>query len=133
MPFRSTTVLSGPVGARQGAIAGFLAGEEIDPIVGPIRTHLFLVDELFRGTNAVERIAAGESVLRELISDGKDFKPHIAIAATHDGELVDLLNDRYSPYHFGDAIGQNGLVFDYHLVPGPTTSRNAITLLQRQP
>jgi DNA mismatch repair ATPase MutS len=94
--------------------------------------HLFLLDELFRGTNAVERIAAGEAVLRELIVDGRDFKPHIVLAATHDGELVDLLRDRYAAYHFGDAIGPNGLTFDYHLLPGPATTRNAITLLQLQ-
>jgi hypothetical protein len=94
--------------------------------------HLFLLDELFRGTNAVERIAAGEAVLRELIVDGRDFKPHIVLAATHDGELVDLLRDRYAADHFGDAIGPNGLTFDYHLLPGPATTRNAITLLQLQ-
>src|SRR5204863_8570228 len=52
--------------------------------------HLFIFDELFRGTNAVERIAAGEAVLRALIADGK---PHVVLAATHDGELVDLLRD----------------------------------------
>ena len=94
--------------------------------------HLFLLDELFRGTNAVERIAAGEAVLRELILDGSSAKPHIVIAATHDGELVDLLHDCYSAYHFGDAIGPHGLTFDSHLLPGPATTRNAITLLQLQ-
>jgi DNA mismatch repair ATPase MutS len=93
--------------------------------------HLFLLDELFRGTNAVERIAAGESVLRELIGLGNHL-PHVAIAATHDGELVDLLRGCYAVYHFGDAIGPNGLTFDYHLTPGPATTRNAITLLQLQ-
>ncbi len=88
--------------------------------------HLFMFDELFRGTNAVERIAAGEAVLRSLV---EARKPHVVLAATHDGELVDLLQDSYVVYHFGDAIGPNGLVFDYHLTEGPATSRNAITLL----
>jgi hypothetical protein len=109
---------------------------EVEALLGLVRAsadgtpHLFLLDELFRGTNAVERIAAGEAVLRELIVDGSDF--NIVLAATHDGELVDLLRDRYSAYHFGDAIGPNGLTFDYHLLPGPATTRNAITLLQLQ-
>ena len=31
------------------------------------RPHLFLLDELFRGTNAVERIAAGQAVLQQLL------------------------------------------------------------------
>ena len=33
--------------------------------------HLFLLDEMFRGTNAVERIAAGQAVLRELVDGGE--------------------------------------------------------------
>jgi DNA mismatch repair ATPase MutS len=42
------------------------------------------------------------------------------------------LRDHYAAFHFGDAIGPNGLTFDYHLLPGPATTRNAITLLQLQ-
>jgi len=91
------------------------------------RPHLFIFDELFRGTNAVERIAAGEAVLRTLLRDGT---PHIVLAATHDGELVELLRNVYVVYHLGDSIGSDGLSFDYHLTPGPATSRNAIALLK---
>jgi DNA mismatch repair ATPase MutS len=89
--------------------------------------HLFIFDELFRGTNAVERIAAGEAVLHALVSGGR---PHVVLTATHDGELVDLLRETYVVYHLGDAIGPEGLTFDYHLTPGPATSRNAIALLK---
>ncbi len=89
--------------------------------------HLFIFDELFRGTNAVERIAAAEAVLVALIEGDK---PHVVLAATHDGELVDLLRDSYTVCHFGDAVGPDGLTFDYRLTPGPATSRNAIALLE---
>jgi len=88
---------------------------------------LFIFDELFRGTNAVERIAAGEAVLRALL---QQHHPHVALAATHDGELVELLHDAYVVFHLGDAIGPDGLSFDYHLTRGPATSRNAIALLK---
>jgi hypothetical protein len=88
---------------------------------------LFIFDELFRGTNAVERIAAGEAVLRTLL---QEHHPHVVLAATHDGELVELLHDTYVVFHLGDAIGPDGLSFDYHLTPGPATSRNAIALLK---
>ena len=91
--------------------------------------HLFLFDELFRGTNAVERIAAAEAVLRELVVDGNEFKPHFVLAAVHDLELVDLLRDTYSACHFADALGPEGLSFDYKLRMGSTSSRNAIALL----
>jgi len=89
--------------------------------------QLLIFDELFRGTNAVERIAAAVAVLEVLVG-GK--KPHVVLAATHDGELVDLLDGHYIVCHLGDAVGPNGLVFDYRLLPGPATSRNAIALLK---
>ncbi len=94
--------------------------------------HLFLLDELFRGTNAIERIAAGQAVLCELVADAIRPKPHVVLAATHDGELVDLLPGMFAAYHFGDAVGLDGLVFDYHLQAGPATTRNAIALLRLQ-
>ena len=97
---------------------------------GEAAQHLFLFDELFRGTNAVERIAAAEAVLRELVEHGGHRRPHVVLAATHDAELVELLDDFYSPYHFSDTIGTEGLVFEYRLEPGPATTRNAITLLE---
>lgn len=93
-------------------------------------SHLFLLDELFRGTNAVERIAAAQAVLRELVIGGTGTKPHLVMAATHDGELVDLLADNYHPYHFGDAVVADGLVFDHRLQQGRATTRNAIALLR---
>ena len=45
---------------------------EVESVLGLVRAsettvaHLFLFDELFRGTNAVERIAAGEAVLVQI-------------------------------------------------------------------
>ena len=96
--------------------------------------HLFLFDELFRGTNAVERIAAAEAVLSELVvaraGDGAAPRPHVVVAATHDGELVELLGDTYAAYHFEDTLGPQGLSFEYRLRAGPATSRNAIELLR---
>ena len=92
--------------------------------------HLFLLDELFRGTNTVERIAAGQAMLEALLAAGTGQAPHVVLAATHDGELVDLLPTLYTPYHFGDSAGPEGLTFDHKLQPGPATSRNAITLLR---
>lgn len=93
--------------------------------------HLFLLDELFRGTNAVERIAAGKAVLVELLEARRgDPKPHLVLAATHDGELVDLVSERFEAYHFGDSVGPDGLMFDHRLQHGPATTRNAIALLR---
>ena len=92
--------------------------------------HLFLLDELFRGTNAVERIAAGQAVLQQLVLASNRPSHHSVIAATHDGELVDLLPEYYAAFHFGDDVVADGLIFDYQLKPGPATTRNAIALLR---
>jgi len=105
--------------------------DEVEAVVGVVRaslseqTHLFLLDELFRGTNAVERIAASEATLRELA-----MTTHVVIAATHDLELVQLLDGSYAPFHFTDRIEPGGLVFEYTLTSGVSTTRNAIALLE---
>jgi hypothetical protein len=105
---------------------------EVEAVLSIVRasqspaTHLFLFDELFRGTNAVERIAAAEAVLVELTATPR----HFVVTATHDVELVDLLRDRFVAYHFSDRLGLEGLVFEYRLTPGPATTRNAIALLE---
>jgi DNA mismatch repair ATPase MutS len=110
---------------------------EVEALLGLVRSsesdrpHLFLLDELFRGTNAVERVAAGHAVLQELLETASGLKPHVAIVATHDGELVALLPALYGPYHFGDSVDSDGLMFDYRLKPGPATTRTAIALLRQ--
>ena len=88
------------------------------------RPHLFLLDELFRGTNTIERIAAGKAVLSHLARG-----PHVTLVSTHDIELVPLLSDSHAPYHFRESVAQGALVFDYRLRPGPSSTRNAIALL----
>jgi MutS domain V len=113
---------------------------EVEAVVALVRAaqgdgaHLMLFDELFRGTNAVERIAAGEAVLRTLLAPRPDGppSPHVIIVATHDQELVDLLDGRYAAFHFTDTIDAAGLSFDYTLAPGAATTRNAIALLEQR-
>jgi hypothetical protein len=86
--------------------------------------RLFLLDELFRGTNTVERISAGKAVLGHLAR-----RPHLVAVASHDLELVPLLHGAYVPYHFREEIAGGVLSFDYTLRPGPSSTRNAIALL----
>jgi DNA mismatch repair ATPase MutS len=109
---------------------------EVDAVLALVQAargevpHLMLFDELFRGTNAVERIAAGEAVLAALVSG--DPPRHIVVAATHDHELVDFLAGLYEPFHFTDSLDTSGLMFDYKMRPGSAVSRNAIALLARR-
>lgn len=85
---------------------------------------LCFVDEVLRGTNTVERIAASTQILKALAA-----KNVICFAATHDLELTKLLSDVYNNYHFEEEIEKNDILFNYRLQKGPAVSRNAIALL----
>jgi len=87
--------------------------------------HLFLIDEVFRGTNTVERVAAGYAILQYL-----DRGDDLVVVATHDIELVELLGDRFASFHFREDIVDGALHFDYRLKGGPSSTRNAIALLR---
>ncbi len=84
------------------------------------------IDEVLRGTNTIERIAASAEVLLSLSENGV-----FCITATHDLELADLLSDAYENYHFTETIKDGDVVFSYKLIPGKTDTRNAILLLSR--
>lgn len=88
-------------------------------------SHLFMVDEIFRGTNSVERLAASIEVLKYLQND-KDY----VLVSTHDLELATDLNQRYQNVHFREEISEQGLFFDYKLHSGMSSTRNAIALLE---
>lgn len=85
---------------------------------------LCAIDEILRGTNTVERIAASSTLLRYLAGETA-----VCIAATHDIELCALLSDAYDMAHFEEAIAGDTIAFDYRLRPGPACTRNAIRLL----
>ncbi|WP_254391885.1 hypothetical protein [Terribacillus sp. DMT04] len=89
--------------------------------------HMYLfVDEIFKGTNTIERIAAAVSVLTYF----SVYEYTKIIAATHDIELTDKLASLYENYHFSEQIVDNEVVFDYLLKHGPSDTRNAIELLR---
>ena len=85
---------------------------------------LAFIDEVLRGTNTVERIAASAQILKDLAG-----KNAMLVTATHDIELTELLKDIYSNYHFEEEIVDNEIRFNYVLQKGKATSRNAIKLL----
>lgn len=86
---------------------------------------LCLIDEVLKGTNTLERIAASTEVLKELL----EFQV-LCIAATHDAELTKLLDGTYQNMHFIETITDNELHFDYKIKDGVCTSGNAIKLLE---
>lgn len=86
---------------------------------------LCFVDEVLRGTNTVERIAASTQIL--LSMSGEKIQ---CFAATHDIELTGLLEEYYENYHFEEEIMDGDVLFNYRLQHGKATTRNAIKLLE---
>ena len=85
---------------------------------------LCFIDEVLRGTNTVERIAASSQILKDLSDSGV-----MCFAATHDIELTHILEKYYSNYHFDEEVVDEKVIFSYSIKTGRATSRNAIRLL----
>lgn len=85
---------------------------------------LCFVDEVLRGTNTVERIAASAQILKSMVR-----KNVMCFAATHDIELTYMLEKDYRNFHFQEEVAEDDVLFNYQLYEGRATSRNAIRLL----
>jgi hypothetical protein len=89
---------------------------------------LFLLDELFHGTNSHDRLVGSSGVLRSLLDHGA-----IGLITTHDLALAGIaraLTPRAVNVHFEDWFDGQELRFDYRLKPGPVTRSNAIALMR---
>jgi hypothetical protein len=86
--------------------------------------RIFILDEPFRGTNTLERIAVAKAVLDALSAEAQ------VLAATHDIELQQLLSDRFDYLYFREDPDVQGF-FDFKVRRGISRERNAIRVLQR--
>jgi len=90
----------------------------------PVKS-LIIIDEIFRGTNTIERIAAAKSVLTYL-TDNKNF----VFVSTHDLELAELLDNDYAVYSFEETVNDTRLIFDYKMKTGVLKNKNGIAILE---
>jgi hypothetical protein len=89
---------------------------------------LFLLDELFHGTNSHDRLVGASGVLRSLLDHGA-----MGLITTHDLALTGIARElapRSENVHFEDWFNGDELRFDYRLKPGPVTRSNAIALMR---
>jgi len=88
---------------------------------------VFLIDEIFKGTNNRERLIGSRSYISAL-SQGNGF----GLVTTHDLELTDL--DKTVPglrnTHFQETVAAGALQFDYKLRPGPCPTTNALRIME---
>jgi MutS domain V len=87
----------------------------------PHRPVLFLVDEIFGGTNSRDRRIAAEAVVRTLLNQGA-----IGALSTHDLALTEMAGA--CNVHMGSRTEGDPLGFDYCLKPGVTTETNALAI-----
>ncbi|MBD7944283.1 hypothetical protein H9650_09140 [Psychrobacillus sp. Sa2BUA9] len=83
------------------------------------------IDEILKGTNTIERIAASASIMEWL-----SLNKGINLLATHDIELTEIAESIYDNYHFREKVEGGEVQFDYKIHDGPSISRNAIKLLE---
>ncbi|MFT3836820.1 MAG: DNA mismatch repair protein MutS [Myxococcaceae bacterium] len=87
---------------------------------------LFLLDELFLGTNARERAIASKALVKQLLELGG-----IGAITTHDLALTELAGGKVVNVHFTDSVDGVQMTFDYRLREGIAQTTNALELLRR--
>jgi hypothetical protein len=94
-----------------------------------VQPMLYLIDEIFRGTNNRERMIGSQAYVKTLIGT-----QGIGLIATHDLELANLarLYPQVHNFHFRDAVQEGKLVFDYVIQPGPSPTTNALKIMQME-
>jgi DNA mismatch repair ATPase MutS len=89
---------------------------------------LFLLDEIFDGTNSAERRTGAEAVVRALLE-----RRAIGLVTSHDlalAEIAESLAPRAQNVHFEDHLEGGRIAFDYLLKVGPVTKGNALGLMR---
>ena len=88
---------------------------------------LFLIDEIFRGTNNHERLIGSRAYIKAL-AKGRG----VGVISTHDLELIGMAEDvpRIHNFHFREEISDGRMVFDYRLRPGPCPTTNALKIMR---
>jgi hypothetical protein len=88
---------------------------------------VFLIDEIFKGTNNRERLIGSRAYIADL-ARGNGY----GLVTSHDLELTDL--DRSIPgltnAHFQETVTAGALTFDYTLRPGPCPTTNALRIME---
>jgi hypothetical protein len=93
------------------------------------RNTLFLIDEIFSGTNSRDRTAGAVAVLKALQRGNT-----LGVISTHDLELCNLAREsgsRFENYHFREFYEDDEIRFDYRLRAGPSKTRNALFLIRQ--
>lgn len=89
---------------------------------------LFMIDEIFRGTNNRERHIGSGAFIRAL----SRRRNAVGLIATHDLELTRLADEisGIANFHFCEEVTDGRMVFDYLLRSGPCPTTNALKIME---
>ncbi len=95
--------------------------------LGHSSSTLFLIDEIFSGTNSQDRAVAAEAVLRDLLHNGA-----IGALSTHDLTLTTLASEQNGGVnvHMASPNSEDPLAFDFLLKPGINRTTNALAIVR---
>ncbi|MCI5636558.1 MAG: DNA mismatch repair protein MutS [Sarcina ventriculi] len=87
----------------------------------------FLLDEIFKGTNSIDRHEGAVVLINQLLKGDT-----LGLVSTHDLELCDMEknNDFVSNYYFKEYYKNNKIMFDYKIRQGVSKTRNAKYLMK---
>lgn len=89
----------------------------------------FLIDEMLRGTNSVDKYLGSKAVIQQLIS-----KKGVGMVATHDLQIAELEKqypDYIRNFYFDIQVKDGQMLFDYKIKHGECKTFNASMLLKR--
>lgn len=90
------------------------------------RPMLCLIDEIFKGTNSLDRIAGAKATMKKL-----SLPYAMAFLTTHDFELCQIDGIDCQNYHFDEYYQDEHIYFDYLMKEGRSQSTNGQFLLKQ--
>jgi DNA mismatch repair ATPase MutS len=103
---------------------------KIKYVIDQVRANVpvfFLFDEIFKGTNSIDRHIGAKVLIQFLSRQGA-----VGLVSTHDLVLGNIANedDKIENYHFEESYENGNIKYHYKLLPGISKSRNAIYLMK---
>ena len=106
--------------------------DRLKMLLGAVQSEpmvFFLVDEMLRGTNSIDKYLGSKAVIEQLIN-----RNAVGMVATHDLQIAQL-EQKYPDYvrnfHFDIQVKNGEMVFDYKMKDGECKTFNASLLLKQ--
>ncbi|MDB5141948.1 MAG: hypothetical protein JWQ66_661 [Mucilaginibacter sp.] len=106
--------------------------DRLQMLLAAVDSHVkifFLIDEMLRGTNSVDKYLGSKAVIEQLIS-----KKGVGMVATHDLQIAQLEKqypDYIRNFYFDIQVKEGEMLFDYKIKHGECKTFNASLLLKQ--